>query len=168
MVVLRSSKMYTWSEGSRINADAQVVGKELERLAKGAGGSLKAGYVVEQAKDSSSILHSLFEWDDEVAARLHREDYARYLMRSIRIEEVTARGETTQTLAFVHADGAAGNGYFPISKIMKSEELRSSALKEAGRMLSGIRKRYIFLRELHPVFEAIKVFLEEQEQREAG
>ncbi len=48
-------------------------------------GRLTAAAVVEEAADPASPLHGHFEWNDTEAARKHREDQARALIRSYKV-----------------------------------------------------------------------------------
>jgi 1,4-alpha-glucan branching enzyme len=48
-------------------------------------GSLEPADVVEEAKNPSSVLHSLFEWNDAKAAERDRLNTARMLIRRVRI-----------------------------------------------------------------------------------
>jgi hypothetical protein len=63
--------------------------KILKRLGELAGesGTLTPGAVVDDASDPASPLHAHFQWDDSIAARAHRLDQARALIR-IRVETV--------------------------------------------------------------------------------
>ena len=57
--------------------------------------------MVRSAKDAHSPLHKDFEWDDVKAAKSHRLEQARYLMRSIMIvwDESNAVGGTEEVTA---------------------------------------------------------------------
>lgn len=47
-------------------------------------GELTAEMVVEEARPVDAVLHPFFEWDDSVAAELHRQEQARSMIRRVR------------------------------------------------------------------------------------
>ncbi len=104
------------------------VKEALEQLAKD--GLLKPSAVVEAARDSSSPLHSHFEWDDSEAAEKWRQEQARQLIRSITI--TVDRGEPVQVRAYVSlpADRENGNGYRRIEDVMSNEFMRKQLAGE--------------------------------------
>lgn len=52
---------------------------------------LKPAHVVQAAKNQRSPLHGYFNWDDASAAQAHRLEQARYLLRSIAIQQAPAQ-----------------------------------------------------------------------------
>lgn len=58
----------------------------LVALADAHDGRLSPDIVVAAAIDPTSPLHSKFEWDDTEAAKEHRRNQARALIRSVRVE----------------------------------------------------------------------------------
>ena len=74
---------YAWTPRAHVGVPADVAGRELSRMAKG--GEITARAVLDAARPEESPLHPAFEWDDAVAAELHREEQARLMLRSIRI-----------------------------------------------------------------------------------
>lgn len=108
-------------------------------------GKILASDVLEMASDPSSPLHKHFEWDDTVAARLHRMDQARRLVRSVKVKIINHRGETLLLNAFVHVpvteprkgEGRTSEevinsraGYVPIEEVGKSELLSRYKIRE--------------------------------------
>ncbi|MGV0982810.1 MAG: hypothetical protein ACOYB0_10665 [Polynucleobacter sp.] len=70
--------VYEWKSGSRIKANAQKVGEELEKIE-----CRDARSIVAAARKSKGELHSCFEWDDTKAAEEHRREQARLVLRMI-------------------------------------------------------------------------------------
>lgn len=58
--------------------------------------------VVKAARLKTSALHEYFEWDDSVAAELHREQQARELIGWVKLEVTTTKGEVTTVQMYVH------------------------------------------------------------------
>ena len=83
--------VYKWKDDCRIGADPEKIGAELEMIADE---HRTADMVVEFArKNKKSELYSCFEWDDSVAARKHRAEQARLILRMIVTEvECPVRG----------------------------------------------------------------------------
>jgi len=71
--------VYNWKEGTRLRADAQKVGEELEEIKE-----RDAKTVLDVARrNKRSELHKCFEWDDMKAGEQYRLDQARRIMRII-------------------------------------------------------------------------------------
>lgn len=139
---------YIWTGGARIRANAQLIGNELETLQQENQGRLTARVVVESARDATSPLHPVFEWDNVRAAELYREEQARYVLRCIRV--VNARdehGTPTQTMhAFVNLTETVGDdeqrSYIPIAHVLSDHDLMRKALAQAAGELRSFEDRY--------------------------
>lgn len=66
-------------------ADSSEINKHIRALYDEHHGALTAKIVLEAATPETHPLHSHFEWDDTIAARKHRLDQARRLIRSCRV-----------------------------------------------------------------------------------
>jgi hypothetical protein len=62
---------------------ATVIGRELDRIGGAHGGNYTATDVVSLAQLVDNPLHTLFEWDDAVAAAKYRHDQAMVIIRSV-------------------------------------------------------------------------------------
>lgn len=137
---------YTWAKGSRYTArtPAQVVGEALDQLQQDGGGKLTPPVVVEAARPVVSPLHEAFEWDDQRAAELHREDQARHLISSIRIVQPLAnpRDEPSVIRAYVNLSEGTARAYVPMYRVLESEELLKQAVEQAAAELRAFEKRY--------------------------
>lgn len=91
--------VYEWKTGSRIKANAQKVGEELEKIPV-----KTAEKVVEAAsKRKNSELHKCFTWDDSKAAQEYRLEQARLVLRAVvTVVDVNVGGqvETVKPRAF--------------------------------------------------------------------
>ena len=104
---------YRAREGSPITDDiAQVVGKEVESL-RANGQRVTPHMLVDRAKRRASPLHNLFDWNDKSAARKHRVEYARLLLRSVTVIEVKSAPprKAHYSVVEVTQDDAAARGY---------------------------------------------------------
>jgi hypothetical protein len=150
-------KEYFAKAGSRFtDKDAQVIGPELEKLTEE--GRSTAKDIVEVAKDSESVLHPYFEWKDEVAASLYREDQARHMANSITIVVKNGKGEDTEIRAF-HAvkvvtseKEQAQKSYTSIEKIVENSDMSTQIIEESRKYLLGWQERYDVYRSMIPEF----------------
>jgi hypothetical protein len=72
-------------------ADIQVIGEELYKLAKSEGG-IKPERIVEIAKPAQSPLHQYFQWNNTKAADFYREGQARRMAASVMISYTSKEG----------------------------------------------------------------------------
>ena len=76
-----------------------VIYKKRLELIKKQKGKLKPQYVIEDAKDKSSPLHNVFQWDDSKAGNEYRLFQARQLIARI-VEVVIVEGKPVQMKSF--------------------------------------------------------------------
>lgn len=146
---------YRARPGSRLtDREAAVVGPELAELARERGGGFTPAEVVDRARPEGSPLHPHFTWDDAEAARLHREDEARQLARSVEVVIHTREtgGERLVPIRGFHsvvlsddpgADGAQRRQvYVPLQTVAQQDPLIAQVIANAGRELRGWRERY--------------------------
>jgi hypothetical protein len=134
-----------WKDGYQPKADAKAVGQVLMRLAHQHGGavdSLNPSIVVDEARHPDSPLHTLFTWDDAVAAEKRRIDEARFVLRTIRIIREGPTGEPFKAIAFVHARVDGENRYFPTQQAMSDEEIRNRVIRDARSLLMSAGERF--------------------------
>jgi hypothetical protein len=124
----------------------QRLGRELERLTAEGGGELRPVAVVEAARDPSSILHRLFEWDDSKAAEKYRVSQARAVIRIVRIENDNTDSGTVRAFISISSD-QGGRSYRPIVDILQSSDLRDRVLAQAERELHAFKARYSELKD---------------------
>lgn len=87
--------VYQWAKGSRLKANAQEVGEELEAIQ----GSLTPERIVDEARNKSLELHKCFEWDNEEAAEKYRITQARDVLRFISVvTTVKSEGKESESV----------------------------------------------------------------------
>jgi hypothetical protein len=82
----------------------EAIRQEMARLYQ-KHGTLTPQAVVQAAQNAKSPMHDCFEWDDKVAGQAFREDQARALIRSVRVE-VTTDTVTLSAVAYVRDPNA--------------------------------------------------------------
>lgn len=148
--------VYKWSDGSRVQIDAQPSGERLGKLRAKKGAALTAVDVLDDATSKRSPLHFHFEWDDEEAAHQFRLDQARLLLRSLVKVYITDEGEQAVRKVWVniHSDELEDNAYEELEYAMQSPILRKRVLGKALRELESFQRKYDDLVELGDVFTA--------------
>lgn len=154
-----------WKKGYRTKGDAKTAYNQLESIRQKSNGILTAGAVVEDAKNISSPLHKQFEWDDSIAADMHRLEQGRYIIRSIEVIYDDAPNIKPQKL-YVTTTQSAKNGsperkiYRTVEETLKDPDARSELLMHAMRDAISFRRKYHMLSELASVFTALDTFAE--------
>lgn len=148
--------IYKCRAGARLEGDIQAIGQELEIIRQRDGGLVPSA-VVEQAKPKSNPLHPNFEWNDKTAARLYREDQARYVIRSVDVVyETGEESHQREVRAFVAVQKDDGSRiYESTAEALSNDLYRKQVLASAFRELQQVRTKYAELQELAEVFQAV-------------
>lgn len=123
---------------------------ELEAL-RDAEGLIHAQAAVKWARrNRRSALHNFLEWDDSVAAERYRVDQVRGFIQV----------HISDTLGFrkyvsLSIDRQASGGYRPVPDVLSRQDLRSVMLGDAIDDLDRLRRLYVSLKELQPVWDCI-------------
>lgn len=162
-------KKYQTTLGARLShKNAQIYGEELEKIANKHKGKLKAGMVVEEARNNKAPLHDYFEWDDLIAAEKWRIEQARYLIRHIKVI-VRYKGEERAVRQFISLHIREGSPhdriYIKSDIVAKDKALREQAIKEALDEFIAIQMKYKEIQELDKIFLAIDETQKELELR---
>ena len=165
-------KQYVFAEGRRLPVPAQTAGEELDRIEARDGG-ITPKAVVEESRPEDAPLHPCFEWDNEVAAELYREDQARNIIRTVRVVRVDSAGESTPKVAYVstsmiNGDDSTSRFYINTARAMSNEMLREQVLADCLTQLRGLVNRFRDLSEMAGLFDRIQLFIEELESQEAA
>ena len=151
---------YKFRTGFSCGVAPQTAGESLEATRQSNGGLLRPRDVVHDAKPVSAALHPAFEWNNQKAASLYREDQARGIIRSIVIVEPAADEEEKPVSSIAYVSVAQspqqGQGYMATTEAMADPELRERVLGQAIAQLSGWKRRFGHLSELAGVVEAIE------------
>jgi hypothetical protein len=119
---------YTVRPGSRIGIEADIAGRELDKLRKD--NKLTTKNVVEAARPAKAPLHPAFTWDDKLAAEHYRRYEARELIRSV---YVITEENKEPTQAYVHVSAQPGQDegrYESVQVVVQSPDLFATCLAE--------------------------------------
>lgn len=134
---------------------AQVVGERFEKIEK-KHGKLTNELVLEDARSTSSPLHSLIEWDDKIASHKYRLYQATLLITNLHAE-VETDDVVKEVRAFVDtSDGGKKGSFINVTAAFANPDTREIVLKRALRELEMFRQKYQNLKELSEVFEKIE------------
>lgn len=140
---------YQWKVPGVIPVDAQTAGEVLERIYS-RDGVIEPEVIVRESEAPSAPLHNCFEWDNEKAAHKYRITQAQGIIRAIVAVEDTNTAQETR--AFVSVD----REYHPVSVVIRNPEKRDVMLQNALCELRWFERKYQALKELAPVFNAVK------------
>lgn len=143
--------VYQWKSESRIKANAEAAGKQFEELAETVG--LTAETVLDANRPEDAPLHNEFEWRDDIAEEEWRKQQARHLINCI-CYTVDNHDSNEQVRAFFTTPET--NGYESLETILTVENKYNSLLVKALQELSAFERKYSTIKELKPVFDAIK------------
>ena len=156
-----------WRKGARCTGDPVKVFNELEKIRE-RDSSIEPEAVVNRAKAKNSALHKNFTWDDTEAARLHRLEQARGLIRSVEVvyqtaPQVQARMYSVTTQAPV-AEEKPRKVYQTTKNLLEDPLARDELLSRAIREALSFRRKYHGLSELAKVFHAMDEFVEDADE----
>jgi len=147
---------YKWKlEGLGKGVDVALVVEELTRLQK-VNRILTPEVVVRAAEDNNSILHKLFEWDDNKAAYNWRLQQARTILNNIEVTIITD-GEPREIAVFEVT--TRSEGYKSVDTFTNEDVdfVRASILRQLNTMKSKLKTYKEFDRVLFYIDKAIEV-----------
>ena len=153
---------YQPAKGAQLSKeDADILGRQFEKLARK--GPLTAQTVVNAAKPARSPLHKFFEWNDERAAELYRQEQARYYLRSI---EIVIAPSEQPIRAFhvvtVQGEGQEGErGYLHIDQVRSNPTILAQVIDAERRVLRGAQRRLAQYKQLEPVAAVVEQAIEQ-------
>lgn len=147
---------YEFASGRHLpkGADPTAIGLEIETIISERGAA-RPEYLVERASDPASPLHSCFEWDDSAAARAHRLEQARYVLRSV----VIVREDRPEQTIRAFVSPAREGDWKTIDAALSSPTDRELLLAQARADLEAFVRKYQALEELNDVRAAAQQFV---------
>lgn len=169
---------YSWKGGYQYKVSADTVGGVLNRIEQKEGQVTKEAFL-DYSRDENSETHSLFEWNDSIAAEKYRLRQAGNIIAQLEVtivhedtqpREITAQIETEepkehQINAFVNIAPKAPTvsaTYYNVSRAMSDEETRKQVLRNALFELQAFERKYKNFTEFAELFEVIERVANEQ------
>lgn len=168
---------YSWKGGYQYKVSADTVGGVLNKIEQENGKVTKESFL-DYSRDENSETHSMFEWDDSIAAEKYRLRQAGKIISQLEVtivhedikpREITVQIESTEPQetkisAFVNIAPKAPTvnaTYYNVSRAMSDEDTRKQVLRNALFELMAFERKYKNFTEFAEVFEAIgKVVIE--------
>lgn len=146
-------------EGRSYGVSAQIAGERLKEIEE-RDGSITPQAVVEDARPEGSLLHPVFEWDDEKAAEAYRIHQAGNFIRCIVVvpEKDDVVKEPVKLFVNVNStnDGQKRTGSFVnLRYAMENPNAREIVLSNAKHEMLLFKKKYAYLKELSKLFAVI-------------
>jgi len=150
--------------GRSWGVSAQIAGEELENI-EHRNGSITPQAVVDAARPEGSVLHNIFEWDNDKAAEQYRLSQAGTFIRCIVKTTETEDKKSVTYRAFVNVNPAGDTqnkqgSYINTRTALEDPVSREIILANAKREMKMFRKKYKDLAELADIFDAIDKLLE--------
>lgn len=145
---------YTWKIDyfSNKGADANKVGAEIETL----GDNFTTTEMIAKARNESSSMHTLFEWNDDIAAEKFRENQARNILCNLVFKVDEVKKEDAAPVRVFVSNGEHKKEYVPIKTVVKVEDKYQELLNQAYADLRAFKLKYSSLRELDYILELIE------------
>jgi hypothetical protein len=147
-------------------ADAQVIGETLTSIADNHAGRLKPEDVLAAAAARKHALHAFFTWNDKDAAKKHRLNEARALIRSVEVVEHDAPNQERRH-AFLSITDNQGRAYRAVQVVMMDPYLQTRLMGQVIVELRSMRRRYRDLSDICVLIEVAIGAAEELMIREA-
>lgn len=149
---------YKWSsDGNRFAADANLVGRELEKI-ENDNGSLDTRVIVDFArKNQDSELYKCFEWDNDIAAEKYRLQQANRVLCSISVVINESEEQRETTRAYVNIVDSEDNDrkYKNIARVLENDEEYEQLKSKAYQDLLRCKDRYENVLDLEDLKEIV-------------
>ena len=142
--------VFKWNNHAGFGVSAQIAGEICEKLEQK--GELTAKKLVDISRPEDAPLHRVFNWNDEEAAELYREDQAR---RMIRCLITVPENNTVETRAYFNIVSNESE-YHSINAILETQDKYDALMETALKELAAFKKKYAALAKLKPIFDAIE------------
>jgi hypothetical protein len=147
---------YNWKiKGLAKKVDPSIAANELHRL-QNVYGVITPEIIVNESKNPKSVLHPIFEWDDNKAAFNYRLQQARILLNNIQIT-VTSDGESKEISVFEVT--SFKDGYKSIDTFSPDdiEYVKSGILQQLNYLKVKLKLYKEFNKVLYHINKAIEV-----------
>lgn len=147
--------VYKWKSGARIKGDAQASGELMEELSVSEEG-LTARTLLEANIPEGAPLHNDYEWDDSIAADKWRLQQSNQFIASLTVVVFEDKGDETTDQPRAFHITTQEHSYDSLNVILSEPSKYEAMLQSAKAELNTFKRKYEILKELQPVFNAIK------------
>ena len=156
---------YSWRGGFAYKVPASTVGTALESI-EARDGNVTSQRFLEYSRPEDSATHSMFEWDDTIAAEKYRLRQAGAIINQLEVKieyeedpvrETEIKIVPVKAFMNVAAKAPTETGVFINAiTVQTEEEYRRAVIKNALGDLRAFQKKYSNFKEFSKVFAAIK------------
>ena len=153
-MVFKPKKSYEWiADGYHPSLDANIVGGVMEEL-EAKEGAVTADNFLEASRPEDSPTHSIFEWDDTVAAENWRHQQSRATINSLRVTYIDRQGEEKKVSAYIKTSAPkTPTVYENIQTALSDETKKEIVLDRLRRELESFVIRNSHIEELADLLE---------------
>jgi hypothetical protein len=105
-------------------------------------GGVTAHQILEASRPEDAPLHSQFTWNDGAAAKKHRVDEARKLLRLIQIEYLPGKKTRELQSLVINIENKNERKYYKVEKILTDKNLKKRAIKQILKELRSLVDKY--------------------------
>ena len=147
-MVYKPKNNYFWGEGFKPKVNANIVGAVVEKIEEKDGEVTKESFL-EFSRPTKSPTHSLFEWDDSVAAEKYRLGQSKSIIGHLRVTYIDSNGEDAKVNAYVKVTPKGEHPtYQNIHIALQDEEKREVVLERIREELNRFIERNKHIEEL--------------------
>lgn len=156
-------KSYKWRDGFQYAVKADVVGSVIEEIEARDGTVTKEAFL-DASRPEDSPTHSMFEWNDAMAAEKWRLEESRHIIINLQVtyDDASDSGKKDVS-AFVNIKSERKAEYKNIIDALSDQESRALIIERINRDLDQIIERNRHIEELADILESKLIKL-----REAG
>lgn len=151
--------MFSWRKGYSYKVSAETVGIALEQIEEKEGHVTSKGFL-EYSRPEDSPTHSMFEWDDSVAAEKYRLNQSAKIINQLEVKIVCEQsGEDSSIKAFVNVEPKkplAVAAWVNVEKARGDEDMWQNVLKNALGELRAFKNKYARFEAFSGVFREIE------------
>lgn len=154
-MVFQPKRNYEWNPdtGYHPSIDANIVGGVIEQLEEQNGG-VTADAFLEASRPENSPTHSVFEWNDGIAAENWRKQQSRTTINALRVVYIDRQGEEQKVSAFIKTSKpATPTVYENIHAALSDENKKEIVLDRLRRELESFVIRNSHIEELADLLE---------------
>lgn len=159
------SKKYSYRSGYSYKVPAQTVGKALESIEEKEGKVTSASFL-EYSRPETSDTHSMFEWNDSIAAEKYRLRQSAAIIGQIEVEiqyidtpQEASEIQITPVPAFVNVAGKSTRASATFVNVIAAHEdsaLWKQVMQNALGELNTFKRKYARYKEFAKVISAIE------------
>ena len=139
---------YSWGEGYQPNIDANIVGSVVEQLEEKNGKVTKEMFL-DASRPENSPTHSLFEWDNDIAAEKWRLSVATKTINNLRVVYIKPEKTEQKVKAFINASKPkAKPQYVNIVSALSDEKTREIVVERLRTEVKALIERNKHIDEL--------------------